>query len=254
MASHSNLVRIASLAVLCAGLASATRATAQAPSQECTDRWSGFEAAARAGDPQTAAAAEKTLAATPGCNPQRVKAREIMLQFHRETTARLQRDNAPLAEQLAALNAALAYGNPWNAWDIHARIGDIARRLPSAGGRPDLAAASLAYDAAVKAIDLAPPAARPPAAEIERIVRLAYQYEALSPVAVPRRATFTRTARQIDIERTPVPLQFIYDRDQLTEAGHVQAENLLRLLKEEGMPPIQLIGHTDPIGSDAYND
>ena len=152
------------------------------------------------------------------------------------------------------LNAALTYGNAWNAWDLYARIGDLMRRMPSADGQPDHAAVSLAYDEAVRAIDLAPPSARPAAAEIERIVGLAYQYEALSPNPVPRRATFTRIARQINVERTPVPLQFVYDSDRLTEAGLAQARNLLDLLKEEGMPPVRLVGHTDPKGSDDYND
>ena len=51
-----------------------------------------------------------------------------------------------------------------------------------------------------------------------------------------------------------MPLQFVYDKDVLTDAGKAQAENLFNLLKEEGMPPLHLVGHTDPVGSDGYND
>ncbi|HEY7552341.1 MAG TPA: OmpA family protein [Hyphomicrobiaceae bacterium] len=229
------------------------RAAAQAPSEECATRWSAFEAAAKASNLPAAAAVEKRLAAVPGCSRYRVSAKEAMLGLYHEEAVRLKRESAPPARQLAVLEAALGYGNAWNVWDIYAGIGDARRQLPLAGA-PDHAAVSLAYDAAVRAIDLAPPAARPPAAEIERLVRLAYQYETLSPTPVPRRGLLTRTARQIDVERTPVPLQFIYDRDQLTEAGQAQAENLLRLLKDEGMPPLHLVGHTDPVGSDEYND
>jgi outer membrane protein OmpA-like peptidoglycan-associated protein len=243
-------------AVLATGLLGAPLrgAPAQAPSQECAARWSAFEAAAKVNNLQAAAAAEKQLATVPGCSRRRVGAREAMLGLYRAEAARLKRDGAPPAKQLAVLEAALGYGNAWNVWDLYAAIGDLRRRLPSASGAPDHAAVSLAYDAAVRAIDLAPPAARPPAAEIERLVRLAYQYEALSPTPVPRRGLLTRTARQIDVERTPVALQFVYDKDQLTEAGHAQAENLLRLLGDEGMPPLHLVGHTDPVGSDEYND
>jgi outer membrane protein OmpA-like peptidoglycan-associated protein len=229
-------------------------AAAQAPLEECATGWSAFEAAAKANGLQAAAAAEKQLATVPGCSRQRASAKEAMLGLYRGEAARLKRDDAPPARQLAVLETALAYGNAWNVWDIYAGIGDLRRQLPSAGGAPDSAAVSLAYDAAVRAIDLAPRAARPPAAEIERLVRLAYQYEALSPTPVPRRGLLTRTARQIDVERTPVPLQFVYDTDRLTEAGQAQAENLLRLLKDEGLPPLHLVGHTDPVGSDAYND
>jgi OmpA-OmpF porin, OOP family len=243
-------------AALAVGLAGALPycATAQTPSEACKERWTAFETAAKSGSLEAAAAAERSLAGVPGCSRQRVAAKEEMLDLFRAEADRLKRQDAPPARQLAALEAALPYGNAWNAWDIHARIGDLRRRMPSADGQPDHAAVSLAYDEAVRAIDLAPPSARPAAAEIERIVGLAYQYEALSPTPVPRRATFTRIARQINVERTPVPLQFVYDSDKLTEAGLAQAHNLLGLLKEEGMPPIRLIGHTDPRGSDEYND
>src|SRR5262245_28430066 len=247
-------------AALAAGLASALphwaprAALAQTPSQVCTARWAAFEAAAKSGSLDAATAAESSLAGTPGCSRQRVGAKEAMLGLYRDAADRLKRENAPLANQVATLEAALAYGNAWNAWDIYARIGDLRRQIPSADGQPDHAAVSLAYDEAVRAIDLAPPSARPTTAEIERIVALAYQHEALSPTPVPRRATFTRTARQINVDRTPVPLQFVYDSDKLTEAGLAQARNLIGLLKEEGMPPIRLVGHTDPKGSYEYND
>jgi len=253
---HRSPARLIAQAALAAGLASALPhwAAAQTPSEACNARWAAFEAAAKSNSLESATAAEKDLAAAPGCGRQRVGARQTVLDLHRLEADRLKRESATPARQLDVLDAALAYGNAWSAWDIYARIGDLRRRMPTADGRPDHAAASLAYDAAVRAIDLAPPSARPAAAEIERIVRLAYQYEALSPTPVPRRATFTRIARQIDVERTPVPLQFVYDSDKLTEAGLEQASNLLGLLKEEGMPPILLVGHTDPKGSDDYND
>ena len=248
--------RLLTQAALAAGLASALPlwAVAQTPSEVCRERWAAFEAGARSKSLEAASAAEKSLAATPGCGRERVAAKEAMLGLYRAEADRLKREGVPPAVQLAALEAALPYGNAWNAWDIHARIGDLRRRTPAADGQPDHSAVSLAYDEAVRAIDLAPPSARPAEAEVARLVGLAYQYEALSPTPVPRRATFTRIARQIDVERTPVPLQFVYDSDKLTEAGLAQAQNLLGLLKEEGMPPIRLIGHTDPKGSDAYND
>jgi OmpA-OmpF porin, OOP family len=241
-------------AVVAAGLALPHWGAAQTPSEGCNERWSAFAAAAKSSNLQAATAAEKDLAGVPGCSRQRVAAKEGMLDLYRAEANRLKRESAPPAKQLEVLNAALPHGNAWNAWDIHARIGDLRRRMPAASGQLDHAAVSLAYDEAVRAIDLAPPSARPAEAEVGRLVRLAYQYEALSPTPVPRRATFTRTARQINVERIPVPLQFVYDSDKLTAAGSVQAQNLLGLLKEEGMPPVRLVGHTDPKGSDEYND
>jgi outer membrane protein OmpA-like peptidoglycan-associated protein len=248
--------RFIAQAALAAGLASALAhwSAAQTPSEACSARWAAFEAAAKSRSLEAAAVAEKDLAAVPGCGRQRVNAKQAMLDLYRAEADRLKRESATPARQLEVLNAALAYGNAWSAWDIYARIGDLKRRMPSADGQPDHTAVSLAYDEAVRAIDLAPVSARPAAAEIARLVGLAYQHEALSPTPVPRRATFTRIARQINVERTPVPLQFVYDSDKFTEAGLAQARNLLGLLKEEGMPPILLVGHTDPKGSDEYND
>ena len=214
-----------------------------------------LEAAAKAYDLRSAAAGERDIAIDPICNSfLSVGARDLMFALHREEEVRLERAGAPIPERVATLGAALRYAGPGNAWAVHARMGDLMRRLPAANGQPDYAAISLAYDAAVQAIDLAPPSARPGASEIGRLVGLAYQFEALSPTPVPRRGPFTRAARQINVERTPVPLQFVYDSDRLTEAGRAQAENLFDLLKEEDMPQLRLAGHTDPKGSDDYND
>jgi outer membrane protein OmpA-like peptidoglycan-associated protein len=250
--------RIAVQAALAAGLAGAAplwAAAGQGLPSECKDKWAGLEAAAKAHDLRSAAAHERDIAIDPICNSfLSVGAKELMLALHREEEVRLGRAGAPMPQRVAALSAALRYASPGNAWAVHARIGDLMRRLPATDGQPDYAAISLAYDAAVRAIDLAPPSARPGAPEIGRLVGLAYQFDALSPAPVPRRGHFTHTARQINVERTPVPLQFVYDSDRLTEAGRVQAENLFDLLKEEDMPRLRLVGHTDPKGSDGYND
>src|SRR6185503_9700745 len=175
--------RLLTQAALAAGLASALPlwAVAQTPSEVCRERWAAFEAGARSKSLEAASAAEKSLAATPGCGRERVAAKEAMLGLYRAEADRLKREGVPPAVQLAALEAALPYGNAWNAWDIHARIGDLRRRTPAADGQPDHSAVSLAYDEAVRAIDLAPPSARPAEAEVARLVGLAYQYEALSP-------------------------------------------------------------------------
>src|SRR5262249_36101777 len=133
-------------------------------------------------------------------------------------------------------------------------IGDLMRRLPDASGQPDHAQISLAYDRAIVAIDSAPEAQRPAKAEIERVTRLAYQFEALSPTPVTRGGRLTRAARQVNVGYAPAPLQFEYDKDELTEAGKAQAQTLLRQLQDQRMPQLQLVGHTDPVGSNEYND
>jgi outer membrane protein OmpA-like peptidoglycan-associated protein len=229
-------------------------AASQAVPEECKGVWARLDAAVKARDLKGAAARERDLAVEPLCNSLSVPAKQLVLGLYRGEAARLEADGARPAERLAVLEAALKYGNTWNVWDIHAKIGDLRRRLPDASGRPDYAGASLAYDRAVRAIDAAPAWAKPTTAETTRLVDLAYQFEAISPIPVPRVGMITRTARQIDVERTPLPLQFVFDSDEMTEAGLAQAEHVLNLLKGEDMPRLHLVGHTDPTGPDDYND
>ncbi|MBN9672030.1 OmpA family protein [Labrenzia aggregata] len=54
-------------------------------------------------------------------------------------------------------------------------------------------------------------------------------------------------------KKTLVPIQFVYDRDVMTETGRTSFEDAQKALIKQGAPDIQVIGHTDPVGSDAYN-
>ncbi len=83
---------------------------------------------------------------------------------------------------------------------------------------------------------------------------LAYQYQARSPTPVKSRALYSREARRIFVGRTPVPLQFVYNEDNLTELGKAEAERMAKVLQEEKNPRIHLVGHTDPKGSESFND
>jgi outer membrane protein OmpA-like peptidoglycan-associated protein len=247
---------VLSAALLAGVLGLAPRwAAGQALPQECSELRARLDDAVQAGDLKRAAAGEREIGTDPICNSYlSVAAKEAVLDLYRKEDERAERAGASPGQRLAQLDAALRYSNGWNAWDIWVRIGDLKRLQPDANGKLDTAAISLAYDRALRAIDKAPTSARPSAAEIARIDRLAYQFEAVSAAPVPRSGNFTRAVRQVNVQRTPVPLQFVFDSDQFTEAGRAQAENLLRLLKEQSMPQLHLIGHTDPVGSDEYND
>lgn len=247
---------VALQSVLVAGIAGLPldSAAGQALPEACGGLWAMLEAAVKARDLKGGAAREREVAIDPLCNSLSVPAKQLMFGLYREEALRLERDGAQPAERLAVVEAALKYGNTWNVWELHAKIGDLKRRLPDASGRPDYAGASLAYDRAVQAIDAAPPSAKPTTAVTTRLVDLAYQFEAISPVPVPRGGMITRTARQINVERMPLPLQFVLDSDQMTEAGLAQAEHVLSLLKGENMPQLHLVGHTDPTGRDDYNE
>src|SRR5262249_19862085 len=161
-----------------------------------------------------------------------------------------EKEGAAPAARLAALEAALRYEN---AWDLHVKIGDVKRRLPNAKGQPDYEGASLAYQRALVAMDRAAPGTVPNA-EAEQVAILAGQLRALAPEFVSGRDIISsRTAKTVLVQRVPRPVEFFFDSDEMTEKGRKEADEIFDGLKDEDMPRIRLIGHTDPKGTDDYN-
>jgi outer membrane protein OmpA-like peptidoglycan-associated protein len=246
--------RIAAATVVVLGLAGAAPhwAAAQgAPGgQDDCRLWSQMEAAVKAVDLKAAVAAEKEIDEEPDCSQRAVDAKKAMLEVYRKQDERMEREKASPRDRLAQLGAALRYANKWNAWDIHAKIAELERKVPG----KDNAKISMAYDRALVAIDEMPEERRPPGSEIARLARLAYQFEALADTPLKREGGFTRSARQINVGYVPAPLQFDYDKDELTLAGKAQMQILLAQLQARKMPDLHLVGHTDPVGSFDYND
>ncbi len=54
-------------------------------------------------------------------------------------------------------------------------------------------------------------------------------------------------------KKTLVPLQFVFGKAELTNVGQESFKTVLDALKRQGSPNIEVIGHTDPVGSDANN-
>lgn len=61
------------------------------------------------------------------------------------------------------------------------------------------------------------------------------------------------TFRGFTVRRTALPIEFVYKSTEFTEKGRKAADDLVDYLTRQGAPAIHLIGHTDPIGGDAYN-
>ena len=218
-----------------------------------------MEAAVKAVDLKAAAAAERAIDEEPDCSHRAVEAKKAMLNVYRAQDARMERAKAAPKDRLAQLESAVRkYANKWNAWDIHVKIAELQRKVP---GKLDHAKISMAYDRALVAIDEMPEAQRPPRAEVGRLARLVYQFEALSDTPLKLEGKLTRTARSagssdrnIKVDYVPAPLQFEYDKAELTLGGKAQAQILLAQLKARQMPELKLVGHTDPVGSVEYND
>jgi outer membrane protein OmpA-like peptidoglycan-associated protein len=252
--------RIAATAIVALGLAAAAAAPQRAAAQGAPDckLWSQLEAAVKAVDLKAAAAAERAIDEEPDCSHRAVAAKKAMLNVYRAQDARMEKANAAPKDRLAQLESGVKkYAKQWkDAWDIHVKMAELQRKLP---GKQDHAKISTAYDRALVAIDEMPEGKRPPKAEIGRLARLVYQFEALSDTPLKLEGKLTRAAlgssgRQIDAVFVPAPLQFEYDKAELTLRGQAQAQILLAQLKDRKMPELQLVGHTDPVGSFEYND
>jgi outer membrane protein OmpA-like peptidoglycan-associated protein len=248
--------RLAVRIALAGGLAGTVShwAAAQGPSEACQALWRDLDAAVKARNLDAAKDANRRIQTGVGCNPMRIDAKAAMLGLCQQEDARLEKTGASPARRLAALTAALvSYGNEYD-WEPRLRIADLERQLAETGGPREYAGVSQAYYAVLHAAAKTSPfVARPSAALLERVAMLAYQYQAISPTPVKGRGLFTRGVRQIFVRRVPVPLQFVFDEDNLTDLGRAEAEKMVEELKEESNPRIHLVGHTDPKGSDAYN-
>jgi OmpA-OmpF porin, OOP family len=171
--------------------------------------------------------------------------------------ARNRAGDLPAAMRLA--EEAVAASPIWRALTLR---GDLRQRLPGPGGLPDYAAASLDYQEALNAIHADDARLDPvPEALIAAIWRKAEQTRLLAdrPVASPPNRSgspggiASRTVRSFAPVSVAMPIQFVFARCDFTPGGELAAADLWRLLEADGLPPIRLVGHTDPIGSDEHN-
>ncbi|MFO1170317.1 MAG: OmpA family protein [Hyphomicrobiaceae bacterium] len=65
-------------------------------------------------------------------------------------------------------------------------------------------------------------------------------------IASPRYRNFT-------ISAVPVPIRFGYNESVLTEDGQQAAADMQKYLDEQGIARLRLVGHTDPVGGEAFN-
>lgn len=160
---------------------------------------------------------------------------------------------AALSTQKAALEESLTYGR---LWQVLATLGDIAREARGYG------AAAKRYQEALDAIaDRGTTRKAPPERVIARIFTKAEETRLLAPdyVETPvNRAGEPAGLAALKVRgfvptAVAVPVTFAYNSTDFAAKGEAAAADMLRYLKAQGSPDIRLIGHTDPRGSDAYN-
>jgi outer membrane protein OmpA-like peptidoglycan-associated protein len=201
-----------------------------------------------------AAAAEQVQAAAT-CFPIATRnefARQAALSYAREAE-RVPDGPDAWPQRLKLLKAGERLAQPWQ---LMALMGDVYQEMTQPNGQKDRAAESLAYQAALDDIAIirksglpSPAPQSPPEATIQKFTKLAQQARLASRVFVPDETFF----RDPEVVQVPVPVQFIYDKAEMTTLGREYAEETFRLLQERGKPRITLIGHTDQVGNDPYN-
>jgi outer membrane protein OmpA-like peptidoglycan-associated protein len=170
------------------------------------------------------------------------------------TVKRLQtKYGEPSAVPVDEIKGAVKLGRPWQALMV---LGD------AAFARKDHSEAVRAYEAAIEDIrdEALNPKAPPKEVEV-RLFKRAYQARALSDgyveVATTRGGRLGGIAnpryRSFTVSAVPVPIRFGYNESVLTEDGIKAAADMQRYLDEQGIARLRLIGHTDPVGGEAYN-
>jgi outer membrane protein OmpA-like peptidoglycan-associated protein len=156
------------------------------------------------------------------------------------------------SEQERLVSRGLEYGRPWR---LVAWAGDIAM------DSDDHAEAARLYQAALDDIRDAERNSTPPDKKIIAAIHKKAQEASLLSTEYVKRTDRSGeptglacpTFRGYEPRRTAVPVQFEYDSVEFTVKGRKALEDMRIYLRRQGDPDIRLIGHTDPRGTEAYN-
>jgi len=235
--------------------------------ERCAVLEASLKEALRGSDIARVAAAAATIRSSiDGCAP---AVKEQLLSEAALAHVRAARESGaaglPLEKQLALLRTGQQLAQPWQ---VFAAIGDVLSHMKGADGKADQVEISVAYQAALRGIAMLPVSAPRPSREtVERFIRRATQARALAPVFVRGDDLLTRAPGGVETTAVPVPVHFEFNRplakgplpgtSDMTDLGRQYAEEAVRLLKKGseagGLPRIRLVGHTDPVGSNAFN-
>jgi len=159
------------------------------------------------------------------------------------------------------LEAGRQYGEPWQ---LLLTLAEVEAGI----GNTDLAASY--YQQAVRGMETASRSADtnsgaaknlPSAEEFQSIytkmAEAALLAETFSPPAVSRGdepgGLFADSYRGYVVKEVPVPVQFQFASTRFTAKGEQVAAYLLDYLLGSHLPKVKLIGHTDPVGTDEFN-
>ena len=152
----------------------------------------------------------------------------------------------------AAYDAALGYEPHWRTYAALGRL---------AWDGQDYTAAAAGMQLAINALVDGPQEHEATPDEIAEVYQLAAAAVALSDAVVPmptmrsgeEGGLFATSIRGYEVTEVPLPITFTYGTDDFDTSGEAYAQMLADHLVMFAPEAIALTGHTDPIGSDAFN-
>lgn len=216
----------------------------------CADFDAKVRAAEASGDGTKAEAIFHDAEASRACSGDELRhiGRNAALAFYR----RAYTGSPPAGEQEAVLRRGLTLGRPWQ---LAASVADIEQAQSQYE-----AAANLYQEALDDLRDEAANPKPPPANVIASLVKKAEEARLLSPVYVRRVARDGSPSglactvfRGFEATKTAVPIEFEYNEARFTVKGQAAVNDMFDYLSRQGSPEVRLIGHTDPRGSDDFN-
>ena len=166
-------------------------------------------------------------------------------------------DDHTLSGLLDRLDALQGFGSHW---EVSFLRGEMYRKLRDPGRALEAYRDSLALVDDDELTATAPP--------IETIARLRDRLDEiavivaqLDPSAIKLPVTrsgdlvsqYSFTTRGYTRKKTLVPIQFVYAKATMTDSGRSSFEDAVQTLVKQGSPDIRVVGHTDSVGSAAYN-
>lgn len=139
-------------------------------------------------------------------------------------------------------------------WRAHASLGAL---LQQDGA---FEAAAEQYQLALVRLDEQGPGAADEAT-VRRLLARANETRALAPRytrAVRTRSNApggvaARSIAGVQIEAVPFPVEFAFNSAEIAADGAFAVQDMFEILRDSGATAVTLVGHTDPVGSDIYN-
>lgn len=238
--------------LISAALALVSTQAPQAALADCASVDKKLRSAVSSGDRASFPALLQDILGSSGCDSNyQTKARRVMALASLKSIA-VESNKLGPERTLAELEQAATIAQPWQ---LMVTLGDAYY------DRKKWKEAFRAYESALD--DMRDTQANPkaPPESIERhALKRAQQARALSPVFIASRSLRGRPTgstalkfRNFSVVAVPVPVRFEFNSARLTPDGEAAAKEILAFLQSSKGKGVKLIGHTDPIGSDAYN-